>query len=933
MPHHPPLLPHRRGKSSIVTLAPPIWKDGKLTLTLKDPDQSVTFDEVRVSGGPTGTHSLKPGCQTLSKQKPSIELDYPVPVAADEFNALFTLYFQNQAVSQQVGLTIHPSSAGSAPPTPLISIGSLQPSFLVLSADTDPQRFQNSLSCQLLQQGAGQRIDITQVELIARDGQGQRIAPATMGQAFKQARLQVDTDIYDISSGTLSLLQQPVPIIIYCTGLSLPAAASRLELRFTFATPASVLSVFYETCGPLQLRPPSISADLSGQYQWDSTTMTVRTIAPNPQPNLLFTLVSASGSLPDTLYGSFKIDCQKGSMQLDPVLVPGKNTFYWLIEPDNPVLSTVITVQQITSSTSAPVDLSGLDLTDPSAYDPKASPVAVNLPGKGNTLVNWSNLKEASLVQAKLTNLDLKNKDLTGCDFTGADLSRAGFSGLTREAIFVGTTFNKDTVLKNAAAAYGTSALSSGLLGPAFTGCDLSQIPLANFNGMTLAFRDGGGNTWPPFVSIAILDKADTAKKIAMFAGMKIGGCPLAGVSFVGLNLSGIDFTGVDLSGCDFTGATLNNVTFKNTTFSADTKFNNVTATNVNLSNCNLSQITSANCKGLQLQFTDGGGNTLPSNWALAPSKTNPNSKIAIFPGANLTGLTLTDYSFAGLNLTGVSFVGLNLNSCNFSSAVLTSADFTQATLAGTDFTGASLVYATFKATTFSATTKLINVKAAWYTSALSSGLVGPMFTSCDLSAIPLTNCQGMTLVLGDLGGNQWPANWSLAQVNTANPSTKIAMFAGMKVGGCPLAGVSFAGLDLSGIDFTGVNLSGCDLTETTLTGTNFVNADLTGANLGSVAIAYAYFSTSTILPSAYGGLYQATSSRISFSRIHPELSSEQCFQLYGQLAGKEHWKTGVWPFITDYTQEVYPFLDPNFKATDGLPGKVDGHDIGWYGR
>jgi hypothetical protein len=25
--------------------------------------------------------------------------------------------------------------------------------------------------------------------------------------------------------------------------------------------------------------------------------------------------------------------------------------------------------------------------------------------------------------------------------------------------------------------------------------------------------------------------------------------------------------------------------------------------------------------------------------------------------------------------------------------------------------------------------------------------------------------------------------------------------------------------------------------------------------------------------------------------------------------------------------------LDPNFKATDGLPGKVDGHDIGWYGR
>jgi len=166
--------------------------------------------------------------------------------------------------------------------------------------------------------------------------------------------------------------------------------------------------------------------------------------------------------------------------------------------------------------------------------------------------------------------------------------------------------------------------------------------------------------------------------------------------------------------------------------------------------------------------------------------------------GDDLSGVDLTDASFAGVDCTGA----------NFTNALLDDTDFTNATLTNANFTSTNLTTAEWGTT--------LSAAGATFGSSIAFGVTFPS----------AANLQGASFVGADFGGtNLSSANLSSALLYDAN-------FAGASLGSASLAGAN-GGESASG-DYVGVDLSGAYLADA-----NFRNAHLEGADLSHAQMYY----------------------------------------------------------------------------------------------
>jgi uncharacterized protein YjbI with pentapeptide repeats/5-hydroxyisourate hydrolase-like protein (transthyretin family) len=330
----------------------------------------------------------------------------------------------------------------------------------------------------------------------------------------------------------------------------------------------------------------------------------------------------------------------------------------------------------------------GWTLTDGYLVGPGAD--LTNADFTGANLTN-ANLTNANLTNANLTNTNLTNAVLPNATFTGANLSGTNLTGATLDAATSGG------IIGSPASLPGGWTLANGyLLGfrANLAGADLANLNLG-FLGLSL--------------QNANLTGADLSHTIV---GPQ-GGNPGTGTVLTDANLTGADLEFTQFGTSNMDGATLTNAELDHAQF-LDTTLDGVTSGGIFL-----------------------GVPALPQSWELSQG-------YLIGPGANLSGASLRNFSFAGLgtglnlgdmnltgaDLTGATFAGafgspVTFTNAKFNGAKLDDANLTGVSLFDVDLTGADLTGATLtRVTSFGLVGTPAALPAGW--TIVSGTLVGP---------------------------------------------------------------------------------------------------------------------------------------------------------------------------------------------------------------
>lgn len=560
----------------------------------------------------------------------------------------------------------------------------------------------------------------------------------------------------------------------------------------------------------------------------------------------------------------------------------------------------------------------------------------VNLSGTylDGAIFRGADLEDANLSSSVLWNVDFRRANLQGTKFTGAGFSENVSGGIRGKPVSLPLGW----VLK-----------SGYLLGENadLRGANLSNVNISGCN-LGRALLDGVRGT-------KIIGKPSKLRQgWKIIAGYLLG--PSSNLNST--NLSNLDLSGLNLSRANLSNSNLSNSNLTNTNLSSSiltglravniqglpklpkqwgvnskniigpsaklTKavFEGGSIAKVNLSGADLSgaklsgvnlgtvDLTNAKLTGIESSKLSGQP-ILPGEWQLVNGYLlGPE---AVLPGANLSGLKLTNVNLSKSNLNGANLSAINISSSNLSGAALTKANLAGSTLSDSNFASSKLTKANLTASKLMSlnldktdlrTAAMNNIysedlqgkfslPSSW--GAVDGVILGPTgspkvsvsFTNQNIMDIDLSNYDLRKSASGGVIGipSKLPADWGLYAGYLVGPGSDLrnAELHGLSLAGLNLQDANLTGANLVNSSFKDAKLSGAKLVNADLSGAVFSTADLTSASIVGSKISKTNFTSATLLQLETGGNYWEQISKSN--RWEPMLPSDWRFAYTNTLS------------------------------------------------